>query len=232
MRYEKADDISYVDLKEACQIFNKHERLLGARINLRRKGFDYLMTAFIKAVTAVPDNRRVNIPEEVIDFYQALPAECFEAANVAVPSSEPIACASDGIPEFDPQVSGTGDELTAAGRNPVVPISFHEKRKSGPVPMIEGKMKARTIISLMKLIGHLEDLVAALKNGRIYIVSKNRVVIMKPGTLIQIRIEAGNHTDKHAPREQLTIKLEWVRDIVMNSNTDRYSISSDGYTAE
>ncbi len=223
MRYEKADDISYVDLKEACRIFNRHKNMLGTRIKIRKQGFAYLMEAFIKAMMSIPDDQRMNIPEEVNAFYQALPAECFETLNMA--GLERIEYSLDNIPKFG-EAEDPSSMRDAGGHTPATHTG--SKHKQGLLPLAEGKIKVRTNTGLMTVIRYLEDLVAALKKKNLYIVSGNRVIVMKPDTTIGIKLRAGKHKDKHYHREQLTIKFQWVKKIATDQSADSsYSISSN-----
>ncbi|MFH1080853.1 MAG: hypothetical protein V1766_11470 [Pseudomonadota bacterium] len=229
MKYEKADDISYVDLKEACKIFNQHENLLGTKINTRRKGFDDLMEAFIKAIMAVPHSRWEDIPGEVMAFYNAMPAECFEAAHVATPTPAVTGdCADDGIPEFESKVCGIQDRSAAGDDVQVIPLPLRKEPKPRLVPLVEGKMKIKTMIGIMEAIRHLEYLVTALKKGSIYIISRNRIIMMKPNDPVDIKLDAGVEKEKKRRREKMAIELEWMRGIATDWNADDYSISSKG----
>jgi hypothetical protein len=226
MEYEKADDISFVDLKEVCEIFNQHAHLLGARINTRRKGFDALMPAFVKAVTAIPPARWEEIPEEVMEFYRALPSECIDAAHVSpsVPVGKVVG-ADDGIPQFELPAPGIPDGLKYGDRADAEPLPLRKKMKPRLVPLSEGKMKIRRTSSLMEAVRYLEDLVAALKGGQLFIVSKNRMIMMKPDDSVRIKLEAGIQEDKKSCQEQMSIGMEWKRGSDMGRHGGETSIS-------
>jgi len=206
MEYQKADDISYVDLKEVCQIFNQKERFLGARINIRRKGFDDLMEAFIKTVLAVSVDHWEDIPGEVKAFYKALPVDCFKAVHVTAPPQ-------NGSPAGD----NTHAVYLPPG-NVRKPVFAHRKG---------GKMKAKVTIGLGELVRHLDDLVCALKAGRLCIVSRNRTIMMQPDDSVNVRLLAGSRKDGKIRRESLAVKLEWMRAIAEDDRDD-FSISSSG----
>jgi hypothetical protein len=208
MEYQKADDISYVDLKEVCQIFNQKERFLGARINIRRKGFDDLMEAFIKTVLAVSVDHWEDIPEEVKAFYKALPVDCFKAVHVTAPPQS-------GSP--------TGDKTRAV----YPPPGNVNVRKPVFAPRKRGKMKVKVTIGLGELVRHLDDLVCALKAGRLCIVSRNRTIMMQPDDSVNVRLLAGSRKDGKSRRERLAVKLEWMRAIAEDDRDD-FSISGSG----
>jgi hypothetical protein len=228
MEYQKADDISYVDLKEVCQIFNQKERFLGARINIRRKGFDDLMEAFIKTVLAVSVDRWEHIPGEVMAFYKALPVDCFKAIHItAAPRAKTGAGANDGIPDDDPEACGKKNGSPAAGRTRAACLSLKKGRASEIAPRREGKMKVKVTIGLGELVQHLDDLVCALKAGRLCIVSRNRTIMMQPDDSVNVRLLAGSRKDGKSRRERLAVKLEWMRAIAEDDRDD-FSISGSG----
>jgi len=213
MTNKKTCNVSYFDLKHICKIFNQHEYLLGTRVIIHRKGFDDLMESFIKAVVAVPINRKEDIPENIMAFFNTLPLECFEATHVATPTpAETIVYGDDGIPEFEPKAGETPDGGTTVADMPVGNLPLHKDGIMRPVPLKEGRLKVKTTIGLMETIRRLENLVAALKNGRIIIESRNRLIMMKPVDPMKIKIEAEVQKEKKNRQEQqMTIELEWQR---------------------
>ena len=226
MAHKKEHDISYFDLKETCKIFNQHERLLGTRITIHRKGFDDLMEAFIKAVMAIPFDRKEDVPEDVMAFFKTLPLECFEAAHVTAPTpAETVVYADDGISEFEPKSCGTQEGWASVDDMPAAHLLQRKESNPCPIPLKEGRMKVKTTIGLMETVRHLEDLVAALKNGRIVIESRNRMIMMKPDDPVKFKIEADVQKEKKNRQEQMTIELEWLRVNATDWNVDDYGIS-------
>jgi amphi-Trp domain-containing protein len=197
MACKKNHDISYFDLKDVCKILNQHEHLLGARITIHKKGFNDLMESFIKAVVAVPCDRREDIPEEVWAFYNNLPREWIVAGHVAAPPEKTVALADDGVPELEPR----------------------------PAPLKEGRIKIKTTVGLTEAVRHLEDLLAALKKRRIFIESRSKAIMMKPGGSVKIKIEAEVRKGKKSSEEQLAVKLEWQRFPALDLNVNDYGIS-------
>jgi len=212
MVHKKARDVSYFDLKETCRIFNQHEHLLGTRINIHKKGYDDLMETFIKAVMAVPIDRKEDVPEDVMAFYKTLPLECFKAAHVTAPTpATTVVCADDGITEFEPKCCGTPDEWATVDDTPAAHLPRKKESNPSPIPMKDGRIKIKTTTGLTETVLHMEKLVAALKNGRIVIESRNRMIIMKPDDPVKFKIEADVQKEKKNRQEQMTIELEWLR---------------------
>jgi amphi-Trp domain-containing protein len=88
--------------------------------------------------------------------------------------------------------------------------------------MQEGQIKIKTTIGLTELVQRLEELVAALKNGRIVIESRNRMIMMKPDDPVKIKIAADVQNGKKNRQEQMTIKLEWLRIAAGDRNVNDY----------
>jgi amphi-Trp domain-containing protein len=227
MTNKKTCNVGYFDLKEICKIFNEYEHLLGTRITIHKKGFDDLMESFIKAIMAVPIDRKEDVPEDVMAFFKALPLECFEAAHVAAPTpAETIVYADDGIPEFEPKAGETPDGGATIADTVIGNLPPHKDGIMRPVPLKEGRLKVKTTIGLMETIRRLEGLVAALKNGRIIIESRNRLILMKPVDPVKIKIEAEVQKEKKNRQEQqMTIELEWQRANAVDWNVNDYAIS-------
>ncbi|MCK9195940.1 MAG: hypothetical protein M0P16_03070 [Syntrophales bacterium] len=177
MAHKKTHDISYFDVKEICKIFNQHEHLLETRITIHKKGYDDLMEAFINAVMSVPIDRRDDIPEDVMAFFKALPLDCFEAAHVAAPMpAATVVCADDGITEFEPKSCGSPEGWATVNDTPAAHLPQRKETNPSPIPLKEGRIKVKITIGLMETVRHLENLVAALKNGRIVIESRKRMI--------------------------------------------------------
>jgi len=227
MTNRKTCNVRYFDLKEICKIFNEHEHLLGTRITIHRKGFDDLMEAFIKAVVAVPIDRREDVPEAVMAFFKTLPLECFEVAHVTAPMpTETVVYGDDGIPELEPKACETPDGGATVADTLIGILPRGKEGKPRPVPLKEGRIKVKTTIGLMETVRRLEDLVAALKNGRIFIDSRNRLIMMKPVDPVKIKIEAEIQKEKKNRQEQqMTIELEWQRAIAVDWNVNDNAIS-------
>jgi len=224
MANKKTCNVSYFDLKRICKIFNEHEHLLGTRIIIHKKGFDDLMEAFIKTVMAVPTNRCEDISADVMAFFKTLPLDCFEAAHVATPTpTETVE--DDGIPEFEPKACETMAGGATVADTPVGNLPRSKEGKPGPIPLKEGRVKIKATIGLTETVRRLEDLVAALKNGRMIIESQNRMIMMKPNGPVKIKIEAEVEKGKKSRQEQMTIKLEWLRFAAADWNVSDYGIS-------
>jgi amphi-Trp domain-containing protein len=204
-------NISYFDLKHICKIFNQHDHLLGTRITIHKKCFDDLMESFIKAIMAVPIDRKEDIPENII---------------AAPTPAETSVYADDGIPEFEPKACETPNGGATVADTLIGNLSPHKDGIMRLVPLKEGRLKVKTTIGLMETIRRLEGLVAALKNGRIIIESRNRLILMKPVDPVKIKIEAEVQKEKKNRQEQqMTIELEWQRANAVDWNVNDYAIS-------
>jgi amphi-Trp domain-containing protein len=149
--------------------------------------------------------------------------ERFEALHAAAPTpAEVVVYRNDGISEFEPKACGMLEGWTTVADMSIGNLPPSKEGLPRSFPMQEGQIKIKTTIGLTELVQRLEELVAALKNGRIVIESRNRMIMMKPDDPVKIKIAADVQNGKKNRQEQMTIKLEWLRIAAGDRNVNDY----------
>jgi amphi-Trp domain-containing protein len=79
--------------------------------------------------------------------------------------------------------------------------------------------------TMSEVIGHLEHLVASLKEGQLCIRKNDKVITLKPQDPLLIEIEAETRFDKESLREKLVIRMKWRKGQPRPAEGDAYTIT-------
>lgn len=91
--------------------------------------------------------------------------------------------------------------------------------------MASQSLKVKSKAGLVEVIGHLEQLVTSLREGRLCIRKNDEAITLKPEDPVTLELEAQAKLEKDGLREKLVIELKWKKGEVAPRESENFTIT-------